>query len=89
VRSLRTVAALRPRRLFDGHRGLVDDPVPLLEAKAGWTEDVIARVEALAARGWPDARIRDAVLGREPVTGLASRGEYAKLNLVRVIRAGR
>jgi glyoxylase-like metal-dependent hydrolase (beta-lactamase superfamily II) len=89
VRALRAVAALRPRRLFDGHRGLVEHPAPLLEAKAAWTEDVIDRVEALAARGWPDARIRDAVLGREPVTGLASRGEYSKLNLVRVVRAGR
>ena len=72
-----------------GAFGLVEHPVPLLEAKAAWTEEVIGRVEALAARGWPDARIRDAVLGREPVTGLASRGEYSKLNLVRVVRAGR
>lgn len=89
VASLRTVAALRPRRLFDGHRGLVTDPGPLLAAKAAWLEETIGAIETLAARGWPAGRIRARVLGREPVTGWASRGEYSKGNLVRAVLDGR
>ena len=88
VRSLRAVAALAPERLFDGHRGLVERPVPLLEAKAAWLEATIARIETLQGRGWPVARIRRAVLGRESATGWASRGEYSTANLVRAVLAG-
>lgn len=90
ARSLRVAAALRPRRLFDGHRGLVADPVPLLEAKAGWVEDTVAEVERLLDAGWPARRIRDAVLGRgEDLTGLVSFGEYSRANLVRAVRRAR
>ena len=89
ARSLRMAAALRPRRLFDAHRGLVADPVPLLEAKAGWIEDTIAAVERLLDAGWPARRIRDHVLGREELTGIVSCGEYSRTNLVRAVRRAR
>ena len=89
ARSLRAAAALRPRRLFDGHRGLVADPVPALEAKAGWIEDTIAAVERLLDAGWPARRIRDHVLGREELTGIVSCGEYSRTNLVRAVRRAR
>jgi glyoxylase-like metal-dependent hydrolase (beta-lactamase superfamily II) len=88
ARSLRAAAALRPARLFDAHRGLVPDPVARLEAKAAWVEDTIARIEALVDRGWTDARVRQAVLGREEWTGVVSRGEYSRGNWVRAVRAG-
>ena len=89
ARSLRAAAALRPRRLFDGHRGLVAAPVAALEAKAAWTEDTIAAVEQLIDRGWPDARIRDALLGGESAVGRLSRGEYSRVAFVSAIRRTR
>ncbi|MGZ8467827.1 MAG: MBL fold metallo-hydrolase [Gemmatirosa sp.] len=89
ARSLRMAAALRPERLFDAHRGLVPDPVSALEAKAGWVEDTIASVERLLDAGWPARRIRDAVLGREELTGLVSFGEYSRTNMVHAVRRAR
>jgi glyoxylase-like metal-dependent hydrolase (beta-lactamase superfamily II) len=87
--SLRRAAALRPRRLFDAHRGLVPNAAAALEAKAAWVEDTVARVEALLARGWPDRRVRQAVLGREEFAGYLSFGHYSRANFVRAVRAGR
>jgi glyoxylase-like metal-dependent hydrolase (beta-lactamase superfamily II) len=89
VRSLRAAAALRPTRFFDAHRGLVPHAAAALAAKAAWVEDAVARVEALLARGWPERRVRRAVLGREEFAGYASFGHYSRANFVRAVRAGR
>lgn len=89
VRSLRAMAALRPTRVFDAHRGLLADPVGTLTAKADWMEEMFGRVESFADRGWPAARIRDAVLGREDLTGWASAGDYSRLNFVESVLASR
>jgi len=86
VESLRAVAALAPRRLFDAHRGLVPDPVPLLVAKADWLEETIAAVERRVAEGWSDDAIRREVLGREGTVGYFSAGDYSKISLVRAVR---
>ena len=45
------------------------------------------RIETLARRGWPDARIRNEVLGPEDLTGTWSFGAYSRLNFVRNVRA--
>ena len=89
ARSLRAAAALSPRRLFDGHRGLVAHPVRALEAKAGWVEDAVAEIDRLLDAGWPTVRIRDAVLGREELTGFVSWGAYSRTNFVRAVRGTR
>lgn len=88
ARSLRVAAALRPKRLFDAHRGAVADPAGALERKAAWVEDTVARVEALLARGWPERRVRAAVLGAEEFAGYVSFGDYSRLNFVRAVRDG-
>jgi hypothetical protein len=49
-------------------------------------EETIGAIDALIARGWGDRAIRDEVLGREPLVGLASRGEYSHLSMVRAVR---
>src|SRR2546423_10683334 len=46
VESLRAVAALRPARMFDAHRGFVRDPLAALIAKVTFMEATIGRVEA-------------------------------------------
>lgn len=86
VVALREVASWQPERFFDAHRGLLPDPVGQLRAKADWIEETIGRIEALVGRGWPDARIRDEVLGAEDPTGRWSFGAYSKANFVRNVR---
>jgi glyoxylase-like metal-dependent hydrolase (beta-lactamase superfamily II) len=86
VQVLREVAAWRPARFFDGHRGRVEDPAGLLTAKADWLEETIAAIERRVREGWSDAAIRDAVLGREDLTGWVSIGDYSRLNFVRSVR---
>ncbi|MDQ6926870.1 MAG: MBL fold metallo-hydrolase, partial [Candidatus Eremiobacteraeota bacterium] len=89
ARSLRTAAALRPRQLFDSHRGLVDEPVAALEAKAAWLDDTVGAVERLLDAGWSERRVRSAVLGGESAVGWLSRGEYSRAGFVRAVRRTR
>ena len=89
VDSLRAAAALRPRRLFDAHRGPVPNPTESLLAKAAWHEETIGAVDALIDRGWSDRAILRAVLGGESLTGWLSARDYSRLNFVRVVRASR
>jgi glyoxylase-like metal-dependent hydrolase (beta-lactamase superfamily II) len=87
VPMLRRVAALRPRRFFDAHRGALRDPVAQLTAKAEWMTETIGRIEDLVGRGWSDDAIRRAVLGPEDLTGVSSFGNYSRRNFVRSVRA--
>lgn len=87
VRSLRAAAALRPRVMFDAHRGLVPDPIGALEAKADWMEATIAAIDARTAEGWDEAAITRAVLGAEDWIGRFSLGDLSRRNFVRVVRA--
>ena len=88
VRTLRGVAALGPTRLFDAHRGFVANPVPLLRAKADWTEETIAAIEQRIAAGAPDAAIVRELFGGESVPGYLSGGDYSRTNFVRAVRRG-
>ncbi len=88
VRDLRTAAALAPERVFDAHRGPVRDPVRALNARADWLDETIGVIEQRVREGWNDRVIVRAVLGGEELTGFVSRGEYARANLVRNVRAG-
>ncbi|HVA57822.1 MAG: MBL fold metallo-hydrolase [Gemmatimonadaceae bacterium] len=88
VRDLRAAAALRPARMFDAHRGPVADPVNALLAKAEWMEQTIGAIERRIGEGWSDRAIVRGVLGGEEWAGWISRGEYARVNLVRNVRAG-
>lgn len=87
VAAIRRVAALSPRRYFDGHRGLLEDPVTQLLAKAAWIEEMVGAIEDRAHRGWGEAAIRDDVLGSEDRMGMVSRGHYSRLNFVRSVLA--
>jgi glyoxylase-like metal-dependent hydrolase (beta-lactamase superfamily II) len=90
VRVLREAAARRPRRVFDGHRGALADPVGELLAKADWIDETVHAIESRARDGWSDRAIRNDVLGREDGTGIASFGDYSRLNFVRsVVRSMR
>jgi glyoxylase-like metal-dependent hydrolase (beta-lactamase superfamily II) len=86
VRSLRAVAALNPKRMFDAHRGPVPNPVDALLAKVDWLEAAIAAVEARIARGWRDRLIARDVLGREELAHYVSLGKMSRINFVRAVR---
>lgn len=86
ARSLRHAAALRPRRFFDAHRGLVRDPVAALLAKASWLEDTIGAIERRVAQGWSNRAIARAVLGREDLAFYVSRGAMSRVMFVARVR---
>lgn len=86
VRSLRAVAALSPRRMFDAHRGSVERPGDALTARADWLTETTDEIARRIAQGWTDGQILRRVLGGEERAGYASGGEYARRNLVRAVR---
>lgn len=86
ARSVRTIAALRPRRLFDAHRGLVANPVDALLAKADWLDETIAAIERGISAGKDDRTITREVLGREELAHYVSRGKMSRVNFVRAVR---
>lgn len=88
VATLRRIAALEPARFFDAHRGSVPTPAAGLRAKADWLEETIAAIETRAAAGMSARRIRDELLGREPMEYYVSFNEYSKLQLVTAILRG-
>ncbi len=88
VAVLRRIAALRPKRFFDAHRGALERPVEMLLAKAQWIEEVVGGIERRAAEGWTARAIEVEVLGAGDFTGLISRGDYAKRNIVESVLAG-
>lgn len=89
IASLRRVAALRPARFFDAHRGLVPDAVAQLSAKADWIEETAARVDALAAEGWDDRAIVRKLFGGEDWMARLTLGDYSRRNFVGSLRATR
>jgi glyoxylase-like metal-dependent hydrolase (beta-lactamase superfamily II) len=86
VRSLRAAARLEPRRMFDAHRGPVENPTAALLAKAEWLEQTIGEITRRLNEGWSERQIVQRVLGGEAAAGYASGGEYARRNLVRAVR---
>lgn len=86
VRSLRAAARLEPRRMFDAHRGAVENPVAALLAKADWLEQTIGEISRRLGEGWSERQIVRHLLGGEAAAGYASGGEYARRNLVKAVR---
>lgn len=86
VGALRDVASWNPARYFDGHKGLLPNPVKLLTAKADWIEEMIGEIESRVHRGFTDRAILAEVLGGEERTGIVSFGDYSRINFVRSIR---
>ena len=87
--SLRRAAALRPRLVFDSHRGLVPDGVTPLLAKARWLDEIIGRMDAYIDAGWSDRAITRAVFGREDPVHYVSSGDLSRINFTKAVRATR
>ena len=87
IESLRAVRALGPARMFDAHRGPVDNPVAAIDAKISWLSDTLATIERRINEGWSDSEIVRRILDGDEIAAVLSRGEYARRNLVRAVRA--
>lgn len=86
VASLTRAIALEPHRMFDAHRGLVENPVDALGAKRAWLQETIGEIERRLDAGDSDRAILRDVLGGEERTAIASQGEYSRRNLIRAVR---
>ena len=86
IDSLGRAIALRPVRMFDAHRGLVENPVAALDAKRAWLQETVGEIERRIARGDSDREILRGVLGGDELTAIVSQGEYSRGNLVRAVR---
>lgn len=85
VRSIRTLLARQPKRVFCMHRGLLPDGAALLAAKADWMEAMIMRIDALHVTGRSITEIRAELLGARSRTHYISAGEYSPDNFVRAV----
>ncbi len=85
IASLRAAAALEPRLLLDAHRGPVSDAASKLRAKAAWLEETMRHIMSRSMAGDAPRAIARRVLGREPLVGILSAGEYSALAFVHAV----
>ena len=88
ARTLRSIAELRPRRMFDSHRGEIAQPTRMLLAKATWLDDTIARIDRLHALGRRTDEILAEVFGGEAGVAYISAGDLSRKNFIRAVTAG-
>ena len=86
IDSLASAIELRPHRMFDAHRGWVENPLTALQAKRDWLLEVVDEIERRSAAGISEDEILRDVLDGEERTALVSQGEYSRRNLVRAVR---
>lgn len=89
IASIRKVIALKPKRYFDGHRGLVRDPIAQLTAKADWTEETVGKIDVLIDRGMSDREIVKTLFNGEDSRSLVTQYDYSRRNYVGSVRATR
>ena len=87
ISSIRRIIALKPKRVFDAHRGLLKDGANLLAAKANWIEETVGRMDGLIANGWTDRAIATQVLGRETLFTYVTMGDWSRRNFVASVRS--
>lgn len=86
IESVRRIAAMKPKRVFDAHRGLLRDGVALLNAKANWIEETVGQIDALIAKGWDDRAIVKEIFGGEPLFTYVTMGDWSRANFVASVR---
>jgi ribonuclease/clavin/mitogillin len=89
IESLERAIALAPERMFDAHRGLIENPVDALRAKAKWLRGIVSVIEKCLDEDYPENAIQRTTVGSEEAIGWLSQGEYARRNFVRAVRRSR
>ena len=57
----------------------------MLRAKIDWMEETIGMIRSLSSQGIDEVEVRRRVLGKEPLVGRASFGEYSKRAFVKSV----
>lgn len=83
LQSLRRVLALQPRLLVCSHAGIIEDACTAIEHKIAYWEGLAEQAEILRRQGLALRAISDRLLGSEGWITRASRGHFAKANLIR------
>lgn len=86
IGSIRRITALKPRRVFDAHRGLLKDGTALLDAKANWIEETVGRIDRRIDEGWSDRAIIKDVFGGESIFAWTTFGDFSRANFVASVR---
>jgi glyoxylase-like metal-dependent hydrolase (beta-lactamase superfamily II) len=89
VESVRRAAALGPERMFDAHRGLVENPIAALNAKADFLGEMMEAIAREIAKGASDREIVNRLLEGEYRSAYISGGDYSRRNLVKAVRRRR
>jgi len=87
IGSLRTLIALRPRRLFPGSGHVRVDPMVELQGKLKQMTDLCASVADLDAQKLPTAQIVQRLFGGEPRITFWTRGHFSAENLITACRS--
>ncbi len=91
IASLRRVAALKPRRMFNGHGLVMDQPAGPLREKADRLEQAAARVLRYHQQGWSEKHIMGQIfskgVGKDWFLRWLTQGEFCRLNFVRACLA--
>jgi len=82
IASLRKVASLPMSRLFCGSGRVLENPNEALRLKLQFYEELQAQARELQSQGWPPAKIRDHLLGREGAFRVLTQNEFSKLYLI-------
>lgn len=86
VSSLRTLAALRPERLFPGSGHIRRTPLPDLHAKIGFYTRLAEQVAEREAAGATVAEMASELLGRETSLRYWTLGHFSSANLIEACR---
>ncbi len=83
IDSIKRVLELKPRQLICTHKGVVEDPIPILTAKLEFLEKTRDEVLRLNDQGLEPARIAREVLGKDsPLMYFGTSRDVNKLNMV-------
>jgi endoribonuclease LACTB2 len=83
----RRIAELRPALMLDAHRGIVQEPVSSLLAKADWIDETIHAIESLHVTGRSVRAIAREVLGPADLITVVTLGDLSRENFVRAVLA--
>ena len=86
IGTIRNILTRNPKRVFDAHRGLLQDGAVLLAAKANWIEETVGQIDRRIGDDWPDRAIVKEVFGGEPMLAYTSRGDFSHANFVASVR---
>ena len=86
ISSLRTLATLRPERLFPGSGHVRRTPLPDLHGKIGDLIQLATQVLKLEAGGYSVAEMVEMLFGGEPQMHLWTMGHFSAANLVEACR---